>query len=86
MVVANDFSEVKQKFFSSTRRELTGQQKYSVFHDVDGDGVIVAEDFSEVKKRFFNTLPQGEPTGTTYGSSVAAFSNLLVRPADEVID
>jgi hypothetical protein len=88
VVVANDFSDVKKKFFSSTRQELSGLQKYDVFYDVDGSGQIVANDFSEVKKRFFNTLPQGEPTGTTYGSSSAAagFSSAPIRPADEVID
>ena len=51
-VLANDFSEVKQRFFANT-----GSPNYSAFHDVDGSGSILANDFSEVKRRFFNRLP-----------------------------
>ena len=51
-VLANDFSEVKQRFFANTT-----SPNYSVFHDVDGSGSILANDFSEVKRRFFNRLP-----------------------------
>jgi hypothetical protein len=56
-VLANDFSDVKKKFFKSTANPGAGDTGYTVFHDVDGSGSIVAGDFSEVKKRFFNTLP-----------------------------
>jgi Dockerin type I domain len=56
-VLANDFSEVKRKFFSSTTNLGSGAAAYSIFHDVTGSGNILADDFSEVKRRFFNTLP-----------------------------
>jgi hypothetical protein len=56
-VLADDFSQVKQKFFSSTIAPGTGAAAYSVFHDVNGSGNILADDFSEVKKRFFDVLP-----------------------------
>jgi ELWxxDGT repeat protein len=58
-VLANDFSEVKQRFFRSTTNLGTGDSAYSVFNDVTGSGGILADDFSEVKKRFFNRLPDG---------------------------
>jgi hypothetical protein len=60
-VLADDFSEVKRKFFSSTSSPGSGPGGYSIFHDVNGSGSILADDFSEVKRRFFNTLPAGEP-------------------------
>ena len=81
VVVANDLSDVKKKFFSTTDRPLTGQNRYSPFYDVEGSGEILANDFSEVKKRFFNTLPQGEPSGAT----LVAFSKTAVRLADELL-
>ena len=56
-VNANDFSDVKKRFFKSTTNVGTGATAYSVFHDVDGNGTINAFDFSEVKKRFFQNLP-----------------------------
>jgi len=56
-VLADDFSQVKQKFFSSTASPGSGAAAYTVFHDVNGSGNILADDFSEVKKRFFNVLP-----------------------------
>src|SRR5207253_3124026 len=61
-VLANDFSQVKQKFFSSTTNPGTGAAAYSVFHDVNGSGSILADDFSAVKQRFFNTLPATQAT------------------------
>jgi hypothetical protein len=56
-VLADDFAQVKQKFFSSTTNPGSGAAAYSVFHDVDGSGTILAADFAEVKRRFFNALP-----------------------------
>ena len=57
-VLADDFSDVKKKFFASaTVPGPAGPAQYSVFHDVDGSGSILANDFSEVKKRFFDDLP-----------------------------
>jgi hypothetical protein len=67
-VVADDFSDVKKKFFKSTTNPGAGDTGYTVFHDVDGNGSIVANDFSEVKKRFFNTLPAGEPSAAAVAS------------------
>ena len=60
IVLARDYAEVKQKFFSSTTEERAGLEKYSVFHDVDGSGIILARDFAEVRQRFFTTLPEEE--------------------------
>ena len=51
-VLANDFSQVKQKFFATPTSAA-----YSIYHDVNGSGSILADDFSAVKGRFFNSLP-----------------------------
>jgi hypothetical protein len=56
-VLATDFSQVKQKFFSSATNPGSGAAAYSVFHDVNGSGTILADDFSAVKSHFFDTLP-----------------------------
>jgi parallel beta-helix repeat protein len=73
-VLADDFSEVKKRFFKDTTDTTTGDTSYSPFHDVDGSGSILADDYSEVKKRFFDTLPAdaAAPFGAT-------------RVADEVL-
>jgi hypothetical protein len=68
-VLANDFSEVKKRFFTSTREPANDRATYDIFHDIDGSGQILAFDYSEVKKRFFNTLPSGEPAGSTFGTA-----------------
>jgi hypothetical protein len=59
-VLADDFAEVKTKFFASTTSDNGGRAQYDAFHDVDGSGNILANDFAEVKKRFFSRLPSGE--------------------------
>ena len=56
-VLADDFSAVKKRFFSSTTNVGSGDAAYSAFADVDGSGTILANDTSEVKRRFFTTLP-----------------------------
>jgi hypothetical protein len=61
-VLADDFSQVKQKFFSSTANPGAGAAAYTVFHDVNGSGSVLADDFSEVKRRFFTTLPASAPS------------------------
>ena len=61
-VLADDFSDVKRKFFTTPANPGTGAAAYTAYHDVDGSGGILANDFSLVKARFFNTLPSGEPT------------------------
>jgi hypothetical protein len=71
-VLANDSSDVKRKFFSSTTNPGAGPAAYSVFHDVTGSGAILADDFSEVKKRFFSTLPTTDPAAVT--TATAAWS------------
>src|SRR5205085_4636698 len=60
-VLADDFSAVKRRSFSSITNPGTGAAAYSIFHDIDGSGSILANDFSAAKARFFNTLPGGEP-------------------------
>jgi hypothetical protein len=59
-VLADDFSEVKRKFFRSTADPGTGDAAYSALHDIDGSGEIIADDFSGVKRRFFDRLPYPE--------------------------
>ena len=54
-VLANDFSQVKQRFF-----ENPSSASYSIFHDVNGSGSILADDFSAVKGRFFSQLPAAQ--------------------------
>jgi len=57
-VLADDFSDVKKRFFKSTNTPATGgASDYSPFADVDASGSVLATDFSEVKKRFFDNLP-----------------------------
>ena len=70
-VVADDYSQVKQRFFKSANDTAFSQTPYSIYHDVDGSGVIVANDYSEVKQRFFTRLPAGGPGAATAPSSVA---------------
>jgi len=60
-VLANDFSLVKSKFFSSTAEPDEYQSRYSPFADVDGSGSILANDYSAVKSRFFTRLPDNPP-------------------------
>lgn len=76
-VVAQDFSEVKAKFFRSTNSPGSGASGYDVYHDVDASGQIVANDFSAVKARFFDNLPAAA------ASAGSAFSS--TRIADDVL-
>jgi len=77
-VLANDYSDVKKKFFSSTAAPgPAGATQYTVFHDVDGSANILANDFSEVKKRFFNTLPAGSAAAA---NAAAPFAPRRARP------
>ena len=61
VVLAEDFSEAKRKFFSSTMGPGAGAAAYSIFYDVNGSGSILADVFSEVKRRFFSALPAAGP-------------------------
>jgi hypothetical protein len=66
VVLANDFSDVKKKFFRSTEDPGPADAtQYTAFHDVDGTGVILANDYSEVKKHFFDTLPPAPPVASS---------------------
>lgn len=64
-VLADDFSAVKRKFFTSTTNPGSGEGAYSIFHDVNGSGSILADDFSAVKSRFFSRLPDVAPAAAT---------------------
>ena len=77
-VLANDYSEVKARFFKNTRSTVTGTNDYSPFHDVDGNGMIQAADYSAVKRRFFNSLPAPAPVA---GASVASSPTLTLTGA-----
>ena len=76
-VLANDFSNVKKKFFSTAVNPGAGDAAYSVFHDLDGSGTILASDFADVKKRFFNRLPDAGPAA----SAAALFADTLLPAA-----
>jgi hypothetical protein len=57
IVIANDASDIKPRFFRSTSSVgPAGPTQYTVFHDLDGSGNILANDFSFVKARFFDSL------------------------------
>jgi hypothetical protein len=57
IVIANDASDIKARFFRSTSSVgPAGPTQYTVFHDLDGSGNILANDFSLVKARFFDSL------------------------------
>jgi ELWxxDGT repeat protein len=57
-VLAQDFSEVKKRFFRSAADPgPAGDTQYTPYHDVDGSGEILANDYGEVKRRFFHALP-----------------------------
>jgi hypothetical protein len=66
VVLADDYSEVKQRFFTSTAVERNGRSTYSAFHDVDGNGIILANDYIAVYRRFFDRLPEGEYTRSLF--------------------
>jgi ELWxxDGT repeat protein len=77
-VLADDFSEVKRRFFATAAD--AGASGYSVFHDVNGSGAILADDFSEVKRRFF----QRPPPPAAPADDVPGFATLAIAaPADD---
>jgi hypothetical protein len=70
-VLADDFSDVKKKFFRSTSQPgPAGDTQYTVFHDVNGSGSILADDFSEVKKRFFDNFQVPPAPAILAGASI----------------
>ena len=73
-VLADDFAQVKRKFFTSTERPGSGENAYSIYSDVNGSGSILADDFSEVKRRFFTALPPPEPAAVGAGRPLRASS------------
>ena len=77
-VLADDFSDVKKKFFRSTAQPgPAGDTQYTVFHDVNGSGSILADDFSEVKKRFFDSL-QAATASAPAPAPAASFSTTRI--------
>ena len=76
-VVANDFSEVKSRFFRTTNAPGAGANAYSPLHDVDASGSILANDFSAVKARFFDALPAPALQGPAAAGLAAGVSSLL---------
>ena len=81
-VLANDYAEVKNRFFKTTRTATGTTADYTAFHDVDGNGSILANDYAEVKKRFFHTLPAptAAAAGVTFGAERVADGLLSERP------
>ena len=84
-VLANDASEVKAKFFSSTGSPGSGAGAYSVYHDANGSGSILANDFALVKARFFDALPAGNPTVIMPAKATGLFGERPLRLAEEVL-
>ena len=78
-VVAQDFSEVKRRFFRSVVNPgIPGDIQYTVFHDLDGSGSILANDYAGVKGRFFdNFLPAATAAAAKRIDEVSAASNLF---------
>jgi hypothetical protein len=74
-VLANDYSEVKARFFKNTTSPVTGTNDYTPFHDVDGNGSILANDYSAVKARFFDNLPPATPAAA--GSTAESITSDL---------
>ena len=66
-VLANDYSEVKSRFFQDTTNA-----GYGPFHDIDGSGSVLANDYSAVKSRFFDRLPAASPVRRQGGEWVSA--------------
>jgi uncharacterized delta-60 repeat protein len=73
-VLADDFSDVKNRFFRSSSNPGSGAGGYSALADVDGNGTILANDFSYVKTRFFQSLPAGQPTSSSLLTEQSLFS------------
>jgi len=71
-VLADDFSEVKARFFKTTNSPAAGPNPYDPLHDVDGSGSILADDFSAVKKHFFDTLPPAAATALPTAQTITS--------------
>jgi dockerin type I repeat protein len=71
-VLADDFSDVKRRFFTSTTNRGSGNTGYSALSDVNGSGSILADDYSEVKRRFFTKLPGADPAPAAVTPATAA--------------
>jgi glucose/arabinose dehydrogenase len=71
-VLAEDFSDVKKRFFKTTSDTTNTDTSYSPYHDVNGSGDILANDFSEVKKRFFDDLPPATAASPVVVASAVA--------------
>jgi uncharacterized delta-60 repeat protein len=67
VVLADDFSDVKRRFFRTSAAPGSGDGAYSVFADLDGNGSVLADDFSAVKLRFFQSLPPAPAGGAIAG-------------------
>jgi len=80
IVLADDFAEVKRRFFTTFRDynpEITNRT-YGYLYDINGSGDILADDYAEVKKRFFTTLPDA-PAPAAAAATTAALRTSPVR-------
>jgi hypothetical protein len=79
-VLADDFADVKRRFFTTSNNPGPGDNptSYNYRADVDGSGGILADDYAEVKKRFFTTLPDA-PAPTMAAATGAALRTSPVR-------
>lgn len=75
-VLANDYSEVKARFFQNSN-----QPAFSPFHDVDGSGSVLANDYSAVKARFFHALPAVQAAAAVAGAGAGVTKDLFSSAA-----
>ena len=84
-VLADDFSDVRRSFFTSTTRPGIGTDAYSIFADVNGSGSILADDYSAVKRRFFTKLPDGGPAADAVAAAAVGGPRLRPRPMTRML-
>ena len=78
-VVAEDYSQVKKRFFRNVQSPGSGDTAYTIFHDVDGSSAILANDFSAVKNRFFDNFPPVPTGGAAAASTPSLTQSCSVR-------
>jgi hypothetical protein len=76
-VNALDLWEVRRRLFTSAASPGAGGSRYSVFHDLNGDGRIDSRDLARVRRAQLQFLPAGEPSGSDSPAASLASSLLF---------
>ena len=71
-VDANDWMQLRLRQRRSTAAPGAGTTAYSVFHDLDGSGVIDTYDMLHARRNLLRALPGAEPAGSVAGTAPAA--------------